>query len=84
MKISNIEIARCALCTEGAVRAAVSGGRLNTEDADSVFRFVLAGRVKASGLDFADPVGDMIEKGLVKTANELGYEPDDSQMEGSW
>ena len=54
MKINNTEIAEVALCTEGAVRAAVSGGRLNTDDLSSVVGFCLAGRLKTLGLEFGD------------------------------
>lgn len=54
MKISNVEIARCGLCTEGAVRAAVSTKRLDVEDAESVFGFILGMRVKVAGLGFMD------------------------------
>jgi len=54
MEISNIEIAACALCTEGAVRAAISAGRLNRERLDSVLAFVLAGRLKEMGIGYMD------------------------------
>jgi len=71
MKITNIEIAGAALCTEGAVRAAVSKGKLDTSKIESVFGFILAGRSKAVGLEFMDDLGDPL-KGVQVGCNDIG------------
>lgn len=65
MKVSYIEIAKAGMCTEGAVRAAVSTKRLECEDLGSVLVFVLAARLKAVGIEFLD------EFCGIKTAAEL-------------
>lgn len=51
MQITNKQIAKSAMCTEGAVRAAMSNSKLDKEDLDSILAFVLLGRLKSIGLD---------------------------------
>jgi hypothetical protein len=45
MKIANTEIAEAAYCSEGAVRAARSGGRLNVDSLESIIAWVLMKRL---------------------------------------
>lgn len=80
MEISNTEIARCGLCTEGTVRAAKSNGRLDASNAESVFGFILGMRVKELGLSafdgLASPVDELKAGGALRPAGELHYERD--------
>ena len=74
MEISNTEIARCGLCSEGAVRAAKSNGRLDSTDAESVFGFILGMRVKELGLSafdsITDPIDNLKASGALKRASD--------------
>jgi hypothetical protein len=54
MEATNTEIARCGLCTEGAVRVAIHSKRLDPENLESVLGFVLSSRVKSAGLEFME------------------------------
>ena len=54
MKITNIEIAESAWCTEGAVRQAIRNGRLKRDSLDSILGYVMIGRLKASGIGFIE------------------------------
>jgi hypothetical protein len=56
MEIKNREIAEVACCSEGAVRAASSAGKLVAEDLESVLGFCLAMRIKKLGLCGLDDV----------------------------
>ena len=78
MKIENKEIASVALCTEGAVRAAVGSKRLDPSSLSSVLSFCLTGRLKGLGIEFMDELSN------VSLGSELHYDPDGSQEEGEW
>jgi hypothetical protein len=86
MGFTNTEIAKSALCTEGAVRAASAGGRLNTESLDSVVGFVLAMRFKElgiCGMDYAEQkpekkIGfgkEVSMENVSEVVEDLGYTP---------
>jgi hypothetical protein len=74
MNISNIEIAKAAYCTEGAVRAAVSAQRLNTSSLESVLGFVLTGRLKSDGINglFGLKSPDMLPHGVQRGCVGIG------------
>ena len=76
MKISNTEIARLGLCTEGAVRAAISSGRLDVENAESVFGFALVMRSKSIGFGIFDGLVEKPESKFpnMVTADSLGID----------
>lgn len=91
MKITNIEIAKCAWCSEGAVRKAVDRG-LNISSLDAVFDFIFRMRVKEIGVGVLEDKPEkplaagkfprMVTGGNVgKVVEELHYVPEESQEE---
>ena len=95
MEIKNIDIARVALCTEGAVRKAKHDGKMDS--LEGVVAFCLAGRLKSVGIGFMDKIGDLMATGDVTTANKLKtgadfetnadepeYVPDHEHDEENW
>ena len=91
MEISNVDIAKASLCSEGAVRKAILRGELNT--LEELVGWCLRMRIKSIGLSGVDVAGEkpkavfpkMIDCGNVKSViDDLGYEPDNSQIEGEW
>lgn len=78
MVVSYVEIAKCGLCTEGAVRAAVSAKRLDVKSLEGVIGFVLASRTKVLGIGFMDGLfenksDDDLQKYVAK---ECGFDKD--------
>ena len=66
MEIKNIEIAKCALCTEGAVRKAIERGRVH--DCESLLAFCLSVRMKGGRVDVID---ELLAGGHLKTGADL-------------
>lgn len=81
MEIKNIDIARVALCSEGAVRKAKFDGKL--ESLEGVVSFCLAGRLKGVGIEFADELS-RIKTGAEVEEDGRTCEDDYSQLEGEW
>ena len=97
-RYTNLEIAKVALCSEATVKKAVERGLKN--DLESVLGWVLLQRVKSLGVGGIDLMAEMPKfsnmvtaesLGIVKkeepkesVIDKLGYEPDNSQMEGEW
>ena len=73
MEISNTEIARVALCSEGAVRKAVASGKIVEGDCSTVVSFCLERRLKALGMGFMDDmVGERLPAGVQRGCDGLG------------
>ena len=97
-RYTNLEIAKVALCSEATVKKAVERGL--KDDLESVLGWVLLQRVKSLGISGIDLMAEMPKfsnmvtaesLGIVKkeepkesVIDKLGYEPDNSQMEGEW
>lgn len=85
MEISNIEVAKVALCSEANVVKAVQRGLLDKGDLGSVMGWCLWKRLKELGIGFADELEEgMRAEGKIKPASELHYEPEREQDEGEW
>lgn len=74
MEISNTEIAKCALCTEGAVRKAIVRGRVH--DCESLLAFCLSVRMRGGRVDVID---DLLSGGKLKTGADFETASDEPE-----
>lgn len=74
MDVSNVEIAKVSLCSEGSVRKAVERKRLDAGSLESVVGFVLAMRLKQLGLCGLDDLmnGSSIPAGVQRGCPGVG------------